>query len=243
MTCKSQTSMRKVLPLELLEERLQYRFKDKTLLQRALTHRSFSAAHNERLEFLGDSILNMIIAHALYIRHERYTEGILSRVRANLVCEKGLDKIAARIGVGDFIYLGGGEVKTGGAKRPSIIADACEAIFGAIFLDGGFDAVQKVILGLYEGALDSSEPEVEPTLAKDSKTQLQEYLQARHLPIPVYRVQRVTGPQHNQEFFITCTIASLNIVKEGTGGNRRKAEQNAALKVLEELHAKSAQEK
>ena len=141
---------RVLLPAEELESRIGYQFKNKALLKRALTHRSFASEHNERLEFLGDSVLNCVIGHALFLRDRHFTEGVLSRVRSNLVCEKALDEIAAQIQIGQFIYLGEGELKTGGADRPSILADACEAVFGAVFLDGGFEEAQHVILRLYE---------------------------------------------------------------------------------------------
>ena len=134
---------RVLLPAEELEARIGYQFKNKALLKRALTHRSFAAEHNERLEFLGDSVLNCVIGHALFLRDRHFTEGVLSRVRSNLVCEKALDEIAAQIQIGQFIYLGEGELKTGGADRPSILADACEAVFGAVFLDGGFEDIHS----------------------------------------------------------------------------------------------------
>ena len=139
---------RVLLDLSVLEERIGYTFKKRALLVRAVTHRSFGAEHNERLEFLGDSVLNCVVGHALFLRDKHYTEGVLSRTRANFVCEKTLDEIAAEIDIGSFIRLGEGELKTGGAKRPSILADACEAVFGAVFLDGGFEAAQRVILRL-----------------------------------------------------------------------------------------------
>ena len=141
------------MDLSILEERIDYHFKNKALLTRAVTHRSFAAEHNERLEFLGDSVLNCVVGHALFLRDTHYTEGVLSRTRANFVCEKTLDEIAAEIKIGEFIRLGEGELKTGGASRPSILADACEAVFGAVFLDAGFEAAQRVILRLYEPIL------------------------------------------------------------------------------------------
>ena len=144
---------RVLLPAEELESRIGYQFKNKVLQKRALTHRSFASEHNERLEILGDSVLTCVIGHALFLRDRHFTEGVLSRVRSYLVCEKALVEIAAQIQIGQFIYLGEGELKTGGADRPSILADACEAVFGAVFLDGGFEEAQHVILRLYEPIL------------------------------------------------------------------------------------------
>ena len=147
---------REVLSIEELESRIGYVFENKSIVKRALTHRSFAADHNERLEFLGDSVLNCVIGYALFLRDKHFTEGVLSRARANLVCEKALNEIAREIDIGAFIYLGDGELKTGGAARPSILADACEAVFGAVFLDGGFEKAREVILRLYEPILTSA---------------------------------------------------------------------------------------
>lgn len=219
------------MDLSILEERIDYHFKNKALLTRAVTHRSFAAEHNERLEFLGDSVLNCVVGHALFLRDTHYTEGVLSRTRANFVCEKTLDEIAAEIKIGEFIRLGEGELKTGGASRPSILADACEAVFGAVFLDAGFEAAQRVILRLYEPilAVGNVRPE---RFAKDAKTQLQEFLQSLHEKIPVYSVVSTTGAAHEQTFCCGCRIELAGIYETGTGKSRRAAEQDAAAKVL-----------
>ncbi len=222
---------RNVLGINELEKRIGYVFKDKSIVQRALTHRSFSADHNERLEFLGDSVLNCVIGYALFLRDKHFTEGVLSRARANLVCEKALNEIAKEIDIGSFIYLGDGEIKTGGVHRPSILADACEAVFGAVFLDGGFDEAREVILRLYEPILTSAAMAHE-RLDKDAKTKLQEYLQGMHQPLPEYKVLSIGGAAHKQTFHCSCTIAALNVNETGTGTSRRAAEQVAAEKAL-----------
>ena len=218
--------------LEILEARIGYTFTDRKLLERAVTHRSFASQHNERLEFLGDSVLNCVVGNALFLRDKHFTEGELSRVRANLVCEKTLAIIAAKIDVSSFLRMGEGEMKTGGAHRPSIMADAMEAIFGAVFAESGFEAAQKVILGLFDPILSSLSPE---QLSKDAKTRLQEYLQGRHLPLPQYAVVNVTGAAHEQQFDCECRIAMLDIVTVGHAASRRAAEQNAATMALEVL--------
>lgn len=228
---------RVLLPAEELEARIGYQFKNKALLKRALTHRSFGAEHNERLEFLGDSVLNCVIGHALFLRDRHFTEGVLSRVRANLVCERALDEIAAQIHIGQFIYLGEGELKTGGADRPSILADACEAVFGAVFLDGGFGQAQDVILRLYEPIL-SAKAMSNERLSKDHKTLLQEFLQARRMPVPVYRIIKVTGAAHCQHFECACSVAKADMEEFGEGRSRREAEQEAAGKMLDKLKVK-----
>jgi ribonuclease-3 len=219
-----------------LEERIGYTFKDKALLNRALTHRSYAAEHNERLEFLGDSVLNCVIGHALFLRDQHFTEGVLSRARANFVCEKALDEIAAEIDIGAYLRLGQGEYRTGGASRPSILADACEAVFGAIFLDGGFEQAQRVILSLYEPILSAQTMNPE-RLSKDDKTLLQEYLQGQHLSLPKYSVTRVSGAAHDQDFRCSCSIPKFDILEFGDGKSRRAAEQIAAGKALARLKA------
>ena len=226
---------RVLIDLSVLEERIGYTFKKRALLVRAVTHRSFGAEHNERLEFLGDSVLNCVVGHALFLRDKHYTEGVLSRTRANFVCEKTLDEIAAEIDIGSFIRLGEGELKTGGAKRPSILADACEAVFGAVFL-GGFEAAQRVILRLYEPILAAGNVTPE-RFAKDAKTQLQEFLQAAHMKLPEYRVITTTGAAHNQTFRCACVIENPAVTCEGEGKSRRAAEQMAAVAVLAKLQA------
>ena len=196
-----------MLSLEALEERIGYVFQDKKLLRRAVTHRSFAQEHNERLEFLGDSVLNCVIGYALFLRDKHFNEGELSRVRANLVCEKTLHEIALKIDVSSFLYMGEGEVKTGGAHRASILADAMEAIFGAVFREAGFDTAQRVILKLYR---------------------LQELLQGDHLPRPEYAIVAATGAAHERRFECECRIERLKIVTRGTATSRREAEQAAA---------------
>lgn len=235
----SMPARRVLLDLSVLEERIGYTFKKRALLVRAVTHRSFGAEHNERLEFLGDSVLNCVVGHALFLRDKHYTEGVLSRTRANFVCEKTLDEIAAEIDIGSFIRLGEGELKTGGAKRPSILADACEAVFGAVFLDGGFEAAQRVILRLYEPILAAGNVTPE-RFAKDAKTQLQEFLQAAHMKLPEYRVITTTGAAHNQTFRCACVIENPAVTCEGEGKSRRAAEQMAAAAVLAKLQAINA---
>lgn len=222
--------------LSLLEERIGYVFKDRKLLERAVTHRSFAATHNERLEFLGDSVLNCVIGYALFLRDKHFTEGELSRVRANLVCEKTLAQIAVQIDVSVFLRLGEGEMKTGGAHRPSIMADAMEAIFGAVFSESGFEAAQKVILGLFESIFTSLTPE---QLGKDAKTRLQEYLQGMHLHLPEYAVVSVKGAAHEQTFICECRIPAREVTTRGEATSRRRAEQAAAQAALNALQAES----
>ena len=215
--------------LSLLEERIGYTFKSRKLLERAVTHRSFAAEHNERLEFLGDSVLNCVIGNALFLRDKHFTEGELSRVRANLVCEKTLAVIGKEIDVSSFLHLGEGEMKTGGAHRPSIMADAMEALFGAVFNESGFEEAQRVILGLFEPILTTLTPE---QLSKDAKTLLQECLQGNHFPLPKYQLVQVTGAQHCQRFETECRIDALEIVTKGEATSRRAAEQEAAAAAL-----------
>lgn len=216
--------------LQLLQERLEYVFKDKTLLKTALTHRSYSSQHNERLEFLGDSVLNFVIATLLYERYTDIDEGSLSRLRANLVRQQSLFEVAKKIEMASFLKLGEGELKAGGFNRPSILADAMEAVFGAIFLDSNFEAVQTVICKLFLPFLDTIDPK---TFGKDAKTQLQEYLQGHRIALPEYHVIATHGAAHNQEFDIECVIPKLNIQVFGSGSSRRAGEQEAAKQALE----------
>lgn len=195
------------------------------LLQQALTHRSFGSPNNERLEFLGDSILNCVIAARLYLLYPRLPEGDLSRMRAALVKEQTLAEIAGRLKLGDYLMLGEGELKSGGFRRPSILADALEAIIGAAYLDDGFATAEKVILALYEPLLQTLDPK---RIAKDPKTQLQEYLQSRKQALPQYEVVNIRGEAHDQEFEVECIIPGLDIRTRGVGHSRRSAEQNAA---------------
>jgi ribonuclease-3 len=222
------------MDLAALEERLGYRFSSPALLQQAVTHRSHGAVHNERLEFLGDAILNCTIAQLLYQKYVRLNEGDLSRLRANLVKQSSLAEIAERIELSRFLRLGEGEMKSGGFRRPSILADTMEAIFGAVLVDGGFEAGSGVIARLFEPVLKHVDPK---TLGKDSKTLLQEYLQGKRLPLPVYAVVETRGAAHNQEFEVECSIPKLEVGVRGSGRSRRAAEQNAAKLALEQAQA------
>lgn len=214
----------------LLQNRLGHTFKDAALLQQALTHRSHSSLHNERLEFLGDSILNCVVASLLFERYNKIDEGDLSRLRANLVKQQSLYEIAQRLELSQFLRLGEGELKSGGFRRPSILADTLEALFGAIFLDAGFDVARDVIRALYIPILDTVDPK---TLGKDAKTLLQEYLQGKKIALPQYSVVATHGAAHNQQFEIECLVPKLDIQVFGTGGSRRAGEQAAAKLALE----------
>ncbi|MBC3811374.1 ribonuclease III [Undibacterium aquatile] len=216
--------------LQLLQKRLGYQFCNPALLQQALTHRSHSVLHNERLEFLGDSILNCVVASLLFESFSDIDEGDLSRVRANLVKQQSLYEIAQRIELSQFLRLGEGELKSGGFRRPSILADALEALFGAIFLDSGFDAAKEVIRSLYAPVMIAIDP---TTLGKDAKTLLQEFLQSKKIALPQYNVVATHGAAHNQEFEIACLVPKLDIQVFGTGGSRRAGEQAAAKLALE----------
>src|SRR5690606_4298757 len=211
--------------LSRLERLLGYQFKDQRLLVQALTHRSHSATHNERFEFLGDSILNFTVASILFDKLQREDEGDLSRIRASLVKQATLADIAHRLELPQFLLLGEGELKSGGFRRPSILADALEAIFAAIFLDNGVAAVQTVIHKLYAPLLESVDFN---TLGKDAKTLLQEVLQARKFALPVYTVVATTGAAHDQQFEVECYIAELDLRRQASGSSRRAAEQAAA---------------
>jgi ribonuclease-3 len=205
--------------------RLGHEFSNPQLLTRALTHRSYSQAHNERLEFLGDSVLNCVIASHLYEAYPEMAEGNLSRIRSNLVNQQVLHTLALQLNLGEYLLLGEGERKSAGASRPSILADAMEALFGAVLLDGGFAAAQNVLLGLYVPLLAQTDLQ---SLGKDAKTLLQECLQARKLPLPEYNVSAIQGEAHAQLFQVECKIASLGITTLGEGSSRRAAEQAAA---------------
>jgi ribonuclease-3 len=218
------------MDLLLLQNRLGHTFKDAALLQQALTHRSHSSLHNERLEFLGDSVLNCVVASLLFERYDKIDEGDLSRLRANLVKQQSLYEIAQRLELSQFLRLGEGELKSGGFRRPSILADTLEALFGAIFLDAGFDAACVVIRSLYIPILDSVDPK---TLGKDAKTLLQEYLQGKKIPLPQYNVVATHGAAHNQMFEIECLVPKLDIQVFGSGGSRRAGEQAAAKLALD----------
>jgi ribonuclease-3 len=222
---KSDMTPRAPLDIKLLQERLGYTFQKPDLLMQALTHRSHSKKNNERLEFLGDSVLNCTVAEMLYERYSDLDEGDLSRVRANLVKQQALYEIAQALQLSDCLRLGEGELKSGGFKRPSILADSFEAIVGAIFLDSGFEASKKVLRKWYSQILEHVDPR---TLGKDDKTLLQEYLQGHQLPLPIYTVVATTGVAHNQQFEVECSIPSLKVTLNGKGASRRAAEQAAA---------------
>jgi len=210
---------------EALLRLLGYRFSDPLLLRQALTHRSYGAPHNERLEFLGDGVLNFIIASLLYERFPVLPEGDLSRLRAHLVNQETLSQLARTLDLGQYLLLGEGELKSGGFRRPSILADAFEGILGAIYVDGGFEAAVDVVRRIYEPLLAELDPK---SLGKDPKTLLQEYLQGRRLSLPLYNVVSVSGYAHYQRFQVECVILELSIRAEGEGSSRRSAEQNAA---------------
>ncbi|EMH3386062.1 ribonuclease III, partial [Burkholderia multivorans] len=222
------------MPLSQLESRLRYEFRNAELLRQALTHRSHSATHNERLEFLGDSVLNCAVAALLFQRFGKLDEGDLSRVRANLVKQQSLYEIAQALNISEGLRLGEGELRSGGFRRPSILADAFEAIIGAVFLDGGFEAAQGVIKRLYVPILDHIDPR---TLGKDAKTLLQEYLQGHKIALPTYTVVATHGAAHNQQFEVECTVPKLDVKVSGSGASRRAAEQAAAKKALDEVMA------
>lgn len=213
-------------------ESLGHVFRRPELLRQALTHRSFGVDHNERLEFIGDSILNCATALTLYRRFPQIPEGELSRIRANLVNKDTLCRLARTLDLGSAIRLGEGELRSGGAARPSILADALEAVFGAIFLDGGFDAADAAIGRIYAGEIAAIDPS---ELAKDPKTRLQEWLQGRKLAVPDYSVAAVRGEAHLQTFDVVCRIAALDIAATGSGASRRAAEQAAAAAAYEQV--------
>lgn len=222
--------------LSALQARLQHSFSDPQLLLRALTHRSFSADHNERLEFLGDSVLNLAVAALLYDRLRALPEGDLSRVRANLVKQDTLHQLAVKLGIPDVIRLGEGESRSGGHKRPSILADALEAVIGAVHLDAGYAAAEALVHRLFEAV--EINPQM-PAAAKDPKTELQEWLQGRKLKLPVYRVAGTLGAAHKQTFDVECEIPELGATERGIGASRRAGEQAAAAAMLLSLKART----
>jgi len=215
-----------------LSKRLSHQFVNTNLLTQALTHRSFGAHNNERLEFLGDGALNFIIANQLYQRFPKLAEGDLSRLRAQLVKEATLSEIATTLNLGDALKLGEGELKSAGWRRPSILADALEAIIGAVYLDSGFEATENFVLGLYSSKLETIDPSV---IAKDPKSLLQELLQGRKIAVPEYTVTLTSGEAHAQRFVVECFIEKHNIRTVGEGTSRRLAEQQAAQLALLEF--------
>ncbi len=224
------------MSLASLESSLDYRFTNPSLLEQALTHRSHGARHNERLEFLGDSVLNMAVADLLFHHYGTLDEGDLSRVRANLVKQSSLADIAQKLSFSSHLRLGEGELKSGGFRRPSILADTLEAIIAAIYLDGGMAAAKHVIDRLYKPILASVDPR---TLGKDAKTLLQECLQSRKLALPIYSVVATHGAAHSQQFEVECAIPSLDIKVMAAGTSRRAAEQSAAKLALAAAEASS----
>ncbi|HEY1102074.1 MAG TPA: ribonuclease III [Burkholderiaceae bacterium] len=218
--------------LRLLQSRLRHDFAQPALLERALTHRSFSSDHNERLEFLGDSVLNLSVADMLYRALGSLSEGELSRVRANLVKQDTLHRLAETLEIALVLRLGEGEARSGGHKRPSILADALEAVIGAVYMDAGFDAARGLVERLFQDV------EINPGMqaaAKDPKTELQEWLQGRKLKLPAYRVVATLGEAHRQTFDVECEVAELHCVERGIGGSRRAGEQAAAAAMLQTL--------
>ena len=208
-----------------LQRALDHQFGKPALLAQALTHRSYAPTHNERLEFLGDSVLNCSVARLLYDAFPELPEGALSRLRANLVRQETLAEIAVELELGDAMRLGEGELKSGGFRRPSILADALESIFGAIYLDAGFDAALAVIARRFAPRIAAIDPAAS---GKDAKTQLQELLQARRLALPEYRLVGTRGEAHEQDFIVECVLARPALVTRGEGKSRRAAEQDAA---------------
>jgi ribonuclease-3 len=215
-----------------LQQALGYTFIRSDLLAQALTHRSYGSINNERLEFLGDSVLNCTVARALYDAFPDLPEGSLSRLRANLVRQETLADIAVALKVGESLRLGEGELKSGGFRRPSILADALESLFGAVFLDAGFDAAQRVVRGLFDPLVAQIDPRAS---GKDPKTQLQELLQSRRLPLPDYRLIDTQGEAHDQNFIVECVLAKPVLSTRGVGKSRRAAEQEAARQACEQL--------
>ena len=220
-----------------LQRRLQHTFSNPALLRQALTHRSYSSDHNERLEFLGDSVLSLAVSDLLYQRLSELPEGDLSRVRANLVRQETLHQLCVDLGLPEMIRLGEGEMRSGGQKRPSILADALEAVIGAVYLDGGFTVAQGLVQRLFNAL------EINPgmdAISKDPKTELQEWLQGRKMKVPLYRVVGTQGAAHKQIFDVECEVIELNLNERGIGGSRRAGEQAAAAAMLQTLRAKTA---
>lgn len=215
--------------LQALQKRLQHEFSNPKLLTQALTHRSFSSDHNERIEFLGDSVLNLAVAGLLYERLSELPEGDLSRVRANLVKQDTLHQLAVTLGLPDMLKLGEGEAKSGGQKRPSILADALEAVIGAVYLDAGFDAASQLVRRLFRDVEINARMQA---IGKDPKTELQEWLQGRKMSLPIYRVVGTQGAAHKQTFDVECEIVEYRHAERGIGGSRRAGEQAAAAAML-----------
>jgi ribonuclease-3 len=220
--------------VDALQQRTGYRFRDPSLLSRALTHRSYGTDHNERLEFLGDAVLSLAISSLLFQRFGGSDEGDLTRVRAHLVREDSLHRMALALGLPEILRLGEGEARGGGARRASILADAFEALIGACFLDGGFEAASGVVQRLFGEIIETTDLS---SWSKDPKTELQEWLQGRRLPVPVYRIRATRGQAHAQTFEVECSVPALNLTEAGEGRSRRAAEQEAARRMLDALRA------
>jgi ribonuclease-3 len=223
-------------PARFVRERLGYEARDLTLFRAALTHRSAASDNNERLEFLGDAVVNLVVARALYLAFPSASEGDLSRLRARLVSAEPLAGIAGELALGEELQLGSGELKSGGFRRQSILADAFEALCGAMFLEGGLPGVEPVLLRLFAARI-AALPE--PEALKDAKTRLQEYLQSRSLKLPDYAVARVEGADHAQSFTVSCEVPALKLKTSGQGSSRRRAEQEAAERMIETLGTRS----
>ena len=233
-------------PAAWVRDKLAYEPRDLSLFVAALTHRSASGRNNERLEFLGDAVLNLVVAEHLYRAFPECTEGDLSRLRARIVSSEPLAEVAATIGIGEVLHLGSGELKTGGFRRKSILADALEAVVGALFLDGELEVARRVIERLFQSRIASLPP---PEALKDAKTRLQEYLQSRGIPLPRYIVERVEGEPHAQVFWVVCEVLGLGAknapkmtaTAQGSGSSRRRAEQEAAERILVEISARTGE--
>ena len=219
---------------EALQQRTGHRFADAELLTRALTHRSFGADHNERLEFLGDAVLSVAVSSLLFEHFAGSDEGDLTRVRAHLVREDSLHRVAVQLDLPDVLRLSEGEARGGGAQRPSILADALEALIGATFLDGGFNAARALVHRLFGEVIATTDM---GSWSKDAKTELQEWLQARRLAVPVYSIRATRGQAHAQTFEVDCSVPALGLVESGEGRSRRVAEQEAARRMLNALNA------
>ena len=220
--------------LQALQQRIGHRFAQPQLLQHALTHRSWGTEHNERLEFLGDAVLSLAISSLLYERFSGSDEGDLTRVRAHLVREDSLHRAALALGLPEVLRLSDGELRGGGAQRPSILADAVEAIIGAVFVDGGYTPAQAVVQRLFGDVIQATEAD---SWTKDAKTELQEWLQARRIAVPAYRIAATRGQAHAQTFEVECAVPALGLVERGEGRSRRIAEQEAARRMLDVLKA------
>jgi len=220
--------------LQALQQRIGYPFAQPRLLQRALTHRSWGVEHNERLEFLGDAVLSLAISSLLFERFSGSDEGDLTRVRAHLVREDSLHRAALLLGLPEVLRLSEGEMRGGGAQRPSILADAVEAVIGAVFVDGGYAPAQAVVQRLFGEVIQATEAE---SWTKDAKTELQEWLQARRIAVPLYRITATRGQAHAQTFEVECAVPTLGLAERGEGRSRRIAEQEAARRLLDALKA------